>query len=131
MIFRVKQIKSSEVVSAYIRQRKYPAWTSFYMKQKDVVNDQFGYSHFNWGVDEINYHVLRTGCYPLIKYHCTKAPFADLTKENIFYGLLKLANFGIPCFLYGLCGVFLAKHKDTVQLRGSNIELKFWYEETW
>ena len=131
MGFRFKHLKSSEVVSAYIRQRKYPSWTAFYMKQRDVVNDQFGQSHFNWNVDGINYHVLRTGCYPLIKFHCTKAPYSNLVIENIFYGVLKLINFGIPCFLYGISGIFLAKHKETVCIGGSKIELSFWYKETW
>ena len=125
------RIKSSAVLTAYIKYRRYPAWTAFYIKQKDIVNDQFGLSHFNWKVDDVNYHILRTGCYPFVKYHCTKAPYADLKTENLFYGFLKVINLGIPLVLYGLAGLMLAKHREDVVVNGIQIELRFWYKETW
>lgn len=125
------RIKSSAVLTAYIQHRRYPAWTAFYIKRRDIVNDQFGLSHFNWEVDDINYHILRTGCYPFVKYHCTKAPHADLATENLFYGILKAVNLGIPLVLYGLAGMMLAKHKENIVIKGINIELRFWYKETW
>ena len=95
------------------------------------MNDQFGLSHFNWNVDNINYHILRTGCYPFVKYHCTKAPYQNLEIDNIFYGALKVVNLGIPLVLYGLAGLMFARHKECILVEGKVIELKFWYKETW
>ena len=125
------RIKSSAVLTAYIKHRRYPAWTAFYINRKDIINDQFGLSHFNWKVDNINYHILRAGCYPFVKYHCTKAPYQNLEIDNIFYGALKVINLGIPLVLYGLAGLMFARHKECIHVEGKVIELKFWYKETW
>lgn len=63
-------------------------------KQSSVVNDQWGKSHFNWKVGNSNYHILRTGCYPYIKYHCTQRQEANLIVEDYFFRLIKLMNLG-------------------------------------
>lgn len=88
--------KASEVLTAYLTQVKQPPWTSYFVKQSSVVNDQFGRSHFNWKVGESNYHVLRTGCFPYIKYHCTKRKYQDLTFEDTMFNIIKLTNLGKP-----------------------------------
>lgn len=85
---------ASEVLTCYIKQCNEPPWTSYFVKYKDVVNDQFGLSHFNWKVGRSNYHILRTGCYPYIKYHCTKRPHQDLSLDNKLMGAIKIINLG-------------------------------------
>ena len=93
--------KSSIVLETYLKQRNYPTWTAFYVAQSDIQNDLWGQSHFNFSIiqehhsDEKvnnkqlisrkNYHVLRTGAFPFVKFHCTLRPKEDLTLENIFY----------------------------------------------
>ena len=98
---------------------------------EDVENDLWGLSHFNFQVDQVNYHVLRTGAHPFIKFHCTARKFDNsLWIENHFYNFLKVANFGFPCLLYGLAGLLWARHRETVHLSGyPPITIYFWYPE--
>lgn len=76
-------------------QTQEPPWTSYFVKYRDIKNDQRGMSHFNWAVGNSNYHVLRTGCFPYIKYHCTKRPKQDLTLDDRFFKAIKIINLGI------------------------------------
>lgn len=89
-----KRPKGSEVLSAYIKQCKEPPWTSYFIRYKDIEDDQWGKSHFNWKVGNSNYHILRTGCYPYIKYHCTKRSVQDLRIEDNFFRAIKVLNLG-------------------------------------
>lgn len=121
---------ASEVLTCHLRQQQLPHWTSFCIYRHQVVNDQFGWSYFNWKVDGKNYQILRTGAFPFIKYHCSSRPYSDLDAENNFYTALKVLNLGIPCFAYGVASWCLARHTETVQLpNGSDITLYFRYEE--
>ena len=125
--------KSSVVLEKYLKQRSLPSWTAFYVPQSDVQNDLWGQSHFNFKVDEkANYHVLRTGAFPFIKFHCTQRPEGqDLSLENHFYNVLKVLNFGFPCFLYGIAGLLWANHIEEVKVEGrAPIKIYFWYRET-
>ncbi|OWA52150.1 Translation factor GUF1-like protein, mitochondrial [Hypsibius exemplaris] len=105
---------ASDVVAAYIRQRRHPAWTSFFLSRRHVTNSHFGLSHFNFNVDGHNYHVLRTGCFPFLKYHCTKRPYEDLSWDNRLMRFLKILNLGLPMLAYGLAASFLIKHEERV-----------------
>ncbi len=123
--------KSSQVLSAYLEHRRFPTWTAFYLPICQAENDLFGQSHFNHVVNGKNYHVLRTAAFPFVKFHCTLRPCQDLSLENAFYNALKVANLGIPCFLYGLAGLLWAKHEEKFEFQGQEITLYFWYRETW
>lgn len=85
---------SSLVLTSYLKQCNEPPWTSYFVKYSSVINDQRGQSHFNWEVGKSNYHVLRTGCYPYIKYHCTKRPYQDLSLDNSLMRFIKILNLG-------------------------------------
>lgn len=85
---------ASLVLTNYLKQCHEPPWTSYFVKYSSVVNDQRGLSHFNWKVGDSNYHVLRTGCYPYIKYHCTKRMHQDLSLDNTMMNLIKVLNLG-------------------------------------
>ncbi|XP_071439755.1 uncharacterized protein C15orf61 homolog [Hetaerina americana] len=121
--------KSSEVLTCYLEQLKHPPWTSYFVKYSSIENDQKGMSHFNWKVGNSNYHILRTGCYPYIKYHCTKRPIADLTVEDNFFRIIKLMNLGIPCLAYGVAAVFLIRHQEDVYTPKGIVTIYFLYEE--
>lgn len=61
----------------------------------DVQNDQWGKTNFNWTLDTgTNYQILRTGCFPYIKYHCTRASPTNLMIEDTFFNMMKLINLG-------------------------------------
>lgn len=69
--------------------------TKIFLKYKDVKNDQWGKSHFNWTLDSgTNYHILRTGCFPYMKYHCSRRPIDDLKMEDVFFRAIKVVSLG-------------------------------------
>jgi hypothetical protein len=93
--------KASEVLNAYLKQQNYPPWTSYFVKQKDVINDQTNLTIFvNKLTEENRYLILRTGCFPFIKYHCTKIKRNELIDEkqiefqNKFFNCIKVFNLG-------------------------------------
>ncbi|KAL5003919.1 hypothetical protein ScPMuIL_017375 [Solemya velum] len=119
---------ASDVLTCHLRKRK-PHWTSFCVYYSSVSNDQFGLSHFNWCVDDVNYHVLRTGCFPFVKYHCSPRKYQDLALENTLFTLLKLVNLGIPTLAYGLGSWALVKfHEDVLTSKG-NVRVYFLNKE--
>lgn len=125
----VRKPKSSDVLTCHLLARGKPAWTSYFVKYKSVENDQFGLSHFNWKVDDINYHILRTGCYPFIKYHCTKRPFENLAQQNHIFTALKIINLGIPTLAYGLGAWCLISHTELVETPNGSVKIYFLYKE--
>lgn len=98
--------KASEVLNCYLKQENYPHWTAFFLKYKDVINDQFFLSTFiNVTENNSSYLILRTGCFPFIKYHCSKIEKKDhidpesLKLQNHFFNIIKVTNFGIVNFV--------------------------------
>ena len=120
---------------------------------REVVDDQRGRSHFNWSVDGINYHVLRTGCFPFVKYHCTRRPPTDLKLEDRFFYFLKIINLGtvvclirysssnmvssyldgslsffhgtgIPCLAYGVVSWWLVTHVEKLEVPSDDKEIR-------
>ncbi len=130
------------MLTCYLAQTHYPPWTSYFVKYSTIQDDQWGFSHFNWTLqqkgengdgDLVNYHILRTGCYPYIKYHCTKRPHANLWMENEFFRVIKVLNLGLPCLAYGIAATFLLKRRhafiDTVQTSQGPVQIYFLYKE--
>uniref|UniRef100_A0A8D8F5Y7 Uncharacterized protein C15orf61 homolog n=2 Tax=Culex pipiens TaxID=7175 RepID=A0A8D8F5Y7_CULPI len=132
-LLTVAKPKVSEVLTAYLKQCNEPPWTSYFIKYRDVQNDHFGRSHFNWTlpVTGTNYHILRTGCYPYMKYHCTKRPLQDLSVEDTFFRVIKVLNLGLPMLGYGLAARFLIRHVELVEMGEgrSPVPIYFLYEE--
>lgn len=84
---------ASEVLTAQLNSSPY--WTSYFVPYRSILNDQFAYSHFNWtNRHGVNYHILRIGCYPYIKYHCSRRSFQDLSIEDRVYTILKCIILG-------------------------------------
>ncbi|KAJ3653654.1 hypothetical protein Zmor_012893 [Zophobas morio] len=127
--FSNKKPRASTVLTCYLRQCREPPWTSFFIKYNSVEDDQWGKSHFNWKVGESNYHILRTGCFPYVKYHCTKRQPQDLTIEDNFFRFIKVINLGIPCLAYGVAATFLIKHTEFVCTSNGKVEIYFLYPE--
>ena len=93
---------ASNLLSFYLKHKDYPDLIAFAVLKKDVKDDHFARSYFNWNVEGINFCVLRTGCYPFVKYHCTKSPALDLTLQNNFFTFLKIINLGSVFLNYKL-----------------------------
>lgn len=90
--------KASKVLDAYLRQEN-PHWTAFFVKYKDIQNDQFNKTCFIHKLENSEYLILRTGCFPFIKYHCSKVTKKEYQQEQIefqnkFFNVIKLMNFG-------------------------------------
>ena len=115
----VRRPLASEVLTAQLKH--HPYWTSYFVRLNDIINDQYGYSHFNWTVDGINYHILRIACPPYIKYHCSKRAYQNLEHEDRLFRVLKAINLGIPTLCYGLAAIFLIKHYRDVTLSDGRI----------
>lgn len=121
--------QASIVLTNYLRQTNEPPWTSFFVKYTSVIDDQRGRSHFNWKTGDSNYHVLRSGCFPYIKYHCTKRPYEDLQVEDRLFNILKIVNLGIPLLLYGLSAVFMISYKEIVKTPEGDVYVYFLLKE--
>ncbi|KAJ8668583.1 hypothetical protein QAD02_010246 [Eretmocerus hayati] len=116
---------ASEVLTCYLEQQSEPPWTSYFVRYADVKNDQRGMSHFNWRVGSSNYHVLRTGCFPYIKYHCSRRPAQDLSFDDFFFRFIKTINLGIPTLMYGLAATQLIKHSEVVKTPNGEVTIFF------
>ncbi|XP_047022351.1 uncharacterized protein C15orf61 isoform X1 [Helicoverpa zea] len=116
---------ASEVLTAYLTQCKEPPWTSYFVKYSSVKNDQYGMSNFNWKVGSSNYQILRTGCFPYIKYHCSKKAAEDLSTSDKFMRAIKVVNLGIPCLLYGLAATQLIRHEEIVHTSKGPVTIYF------
>ncbi|KAJ6637969.1 hypothetical protein Bhyg_10700 [Pseudolycoriella hygida] len=128
---RLIKPRASDVLTTYLKQCNEPPWTSYFVKYSDVKDDQWGKSHFNWTLDSgNNYHILRAGCYPYIKYHCSKRPYQDLSLDDNFFRIMKVLNLGIPLLFYGLAAIALIKHVEIVQMNdGQKVPIYFLYPE--
>ncbi|KAE8618500.1 hypothetical protein XENTR_v10009404 [Xenopus tropicalis] len=120
---------ASEVLTQHLLQRNLPPWTSYCVKYSSVSNDQFALSNFNWDVKGTNYHILRTGCFPFIKYHCSRAAPQDLRLHNLFFTALKAINLGIPTLMYGLGSWLFARVTETVPTSCGPVTIYFLIKE--
>uniref|UniRef100_T1J655 Uncharacterized protein n=1 Tax=Strigamia maritima TaxID=126957 RepID=T1J655_STRMM len=125
----LKKPKVSLVLTHHLKQRNFPPWTSYFVKKSSIANDQYGRSHFNWTVNGHNYHILRTGCHPYIKYHCTKRPYQNLKTEDWLFRIIKIINLGIPSFAYGIGAMLLIRHHEDIHTPDGTVRIYFLYEE--
>ncbi|XP_041970288.1 uncharacterized protein C15orf61 homolog isoform X1 [Aricia agestis] len=116
---------ASQVLTSYLKQCDEPPWTSYFVKYSSVKDDQFGMSNFNWKVGSSNYQILRTGCFPYMKYHCSRRKYEDLTSSDRFMRVIKILNLGIPCLLYGLAATQLIRHEEIVHTPKGNVTIYF------
>ncbi|VDO23711.1 Uncharacterized protein BM_BM1034 [Brugia malayi] len=74
---------------------------------------------------------FRIGCYPYIKYHCTKEPWKDFSTENYLYKFITVLNCGLPCLLYGLAAQAFIQHTDYIvdKNTGQKVAIKFLLKE--
>jgi len=70
-----------------------------------------------------------TGCYPYMKYHCTKRPIQNLSLEDNFFKFIKVINLGIPPFFYGLAARFLIRHMEYVEMPDRKVPIYLLYAE--
>ena len=140
----------SEVLTNHLKGRN-PVWTSFFIKYESVVNDQFGMSNFNWSTGIHNYHILRTGCYPYMKYHCSRRQKQDLSLDDCFYKFIKVLNMGktlellittfnqnfhrlnigIPTLAYGTVARYLITWTEKVQTSKGTVPIYFLIKENY
>ncbi|KAG9341211.1 hypothetical protein JZ751_019650 [Albula glossodonta] len=113
---------ASEVLTCHLLQHKLPPWTSFCVRYNAVSND-------HWKVPGANYHILRMGCFPFNKYHCTKALKQDLTWENSYFTTLKVIILGIPTLVYGLGSWLMVGASEIVPTSAGPITVNFLYKE--
>ncbi|THD18878.1 hypothetical protein D915_010493 [Fasciola hepatica] len=123
LVFYRSSLKASELLTCVLREKLHPPWTAFYIRQWDVLDDHWGKSCFNFAVDKINYQILRTACFPLIKYHCTRYPPVELQLVDRFHLLLKIVNLGIPTLIYGIAGLFLTKRRELVKTSMGSVKI--------
>jgi len=80
-------------------------------------------------VDGNNYHILRTGCFPFIKYHCTNREYQNLTFENAFFTFLKILNLGVPTLAYGVGSWLFVKFEEDVVTPKGVVKIYFLNKE--
>lgn len=125
----MKKPLSSTVLKEFLIQRGFPHWTSYFVRYSDIKNDHHAKSHFNFQVQADagpanNYEILRTGCYPYVKYHCTRTePPNDLMLTNGIIRAAKISTACLPCLVYGTAARFLITHHET--LKSHNIKIHF------
>ncbi|CAG7729279.1 unnamed protein product [Allacma fusca] len=127
--FRNESVRplASQVLTCHLMSG--PPWTSYFVKYNTIKDDQRGRSSFNWMVNGRNYRILRTGCWPYIKYHCTQGVPEDLSVEDAFFRVIKIINLGIPCLAYGLAATLLIRHTETVTTPHGPVNIYFLYKE--
>ncbi|KAA0199948.1 hypothetical protein FBUS_00143 [Fasciolopsis buskii] len=129
LIYFRSSLKASKLLIYVLRQKGHPPWTAFYVRQWDVLDDLWGKSCFNFEVDKVNYQILRTACFPLIKYHCTRCGPVELKHVDRFYLFLKIVNLGVPTLIYGVAGLFLARRWELIHTPSGYVRIYMWYKE--
>jgi hypothetical protein len=127
----VRNIKrASEVLKLHLSTclSRDQSWTSYFVKYSDIYDDDFGKSNYDVLVGDTNFQILRTGCWPYVKYHCTKTPSTDLQITDKVIRISKTLAFP-ACIGYGVAAFFLLRSPNhgSVQYKFGNRQVVLYF----
>lgn len=126
-----RRVPAERVLEACLRKQGLPWITSFFLDLDTCDGHALRWrSHFRVQVEKANYNILHVGCFPFIKFHCTRAESArSLVLDNILINCLKAINCGVPQIVYGCISWLLITRQETILVDGQILTVSFLRQE--